>query len=67
MTKQAVETGPGRLEMLPICSYEECRHPVYGDPVPCDLARRESVFCGFNGKYFKLKEETTVKSTLVQL
>ena len=63
-----MQVGPAQMEMIPVCRHEECRHPVYGEPVPCDLARREMVFCGFQGKYWTMKEEKEMpKATLVQL
>ena len=66
MEKQAMQVGPS-AQMVPHCMHEECRHPVYGDPVPCQVARQEIVFCGFKAQYWKKKEEQQKPTTLVQL
>jgi len=68
MDKKAVRTGPQSMEMVPVCRNDECRHPVDGEPVPCQIARQEVVFCGFQAKHWKKKEEDPNKpSTLVQI
>lgn len=45
------------LQTIFLCANEECREPVNGDMIPCELARREQVFCGIQAKHYKLKEE----------
>lgn len=56
MEKQVV-AQQGHAQTVPVCVHDECRHPVYGDPVPCQVARQELVFCGFQAKYWVKKEE----------
>jgi hypothetical protein len=52
----AVDMGKG-LEMMAVCTNDECRDPVDGSPMPAIVARKEQVFCGIQAKYFKLKVE----------
>lgn len=58
--RKAVQLPPGHpagtAMMVDLCTHDECRMPVVGEQVPCEMARRENVFCGFQAKYFKLKE-----------
>ena len=61
-TKGFIHNGKGGTILL--CSNMECREPVLGDMIPCEFARKEQVFCGIQGKHFKLKQEVKSASLL---
>jgi hypothetical protein len=63
--KQVIETPKGFVTML-FCENMECRDPVDGSMLPCDLVRKEQVFCAIQAKHFKQKEEP-VKATLLEI
>lgn len=44
--------------MLFVCQHEECVDPVVGEPVPCNVARRDPAFCGVGARYYKKADET---------
>lgn len=48
--------GQSIPQMGMVCMHEECRDPVVGEQIPCNISRREQAFCGIQGKYYKLKE-----------
>ena len=54
--KKDVINTPHGLMPLYLCESMECRDPVSGDMLPCELARREQVFCGIQAKHFVVKE-----------
>lgn len=60
---EAVDVG-GRFQQVPLCFHPECRHPVYGEPIPAEMARRELVFCGFGAKYHEPKESEAPKGLI---
>ena len=64
--KEYVQVG-NQAGMVLVCENEECRNPVDGSAFPCDLLRREVVFCGLVGKHFKAKEEPKQEGTVISL
>jgi hypothetical protein len=54
--KEGIETPQGWKTIL-FCANDECREPVNGDMLPCEITRREQVFCGIQAKHFMQKEE----------
>jgi hypothetical protein len=66
MKKEAmVLEGHGKV--VTVCTHEECRHPVTGEPIPAQAARQETIFCSFQAKYWTKKEENAPKGNLVQI
>lgn len=63
--KEQFQTPAGWQSVM-LCQNMECRDPVSGDMIPCEIARREQVFCGIQAKHFKQKEEQRV-ATLVEI
>lgn len=65
----AIIQGPqGQQQKVFLCSNENCTDPVDAEPVTCGIARREPVFCGFNGKYWKEKQAIVVAdNNVIQL
>jgi hypothetical protein len=61
--KEGFQTPQG-WQTIMICESGECREPVSGDMIPCEIARREQVFCGIQGKHFTPKVEKTPASVL---
>lgn len=55
--KETFQTPAGWQNIL-LCENMECREPVSGDMIPCELARREQVFCGIQAKHFSPKQDT---------
>lgn len=64
--RAVVDIGNGQSGMGFVCSHEDCRDPIIGDALPCNIARREIVFCGIGAKFFKEKEEP-VTAPVIQL
>jgi len=65
----AVQNGP-QMQMVDVCTNEECSNPVDGSPIPCQVARSNEVFCGIKAKYFKMVEEVVKeekKDNIIQL
>lgn len=57
--KEYVTLGPQAAhQAMLFCKQEDCLNPVDASMFPCELVRREAVFCGITAKYFKAKEET---------
>ena len=44
-------------QTVPICTHEECRDVITGDPIMAMGARQAEVYCGFKARYWKKKEE----------
>lgn len=65
--RSVIEVAPGQHGMAFVCSHEECIDPVTGDPIPCNLARQQIVFCGITAKYWKEKEKELVKGNIIEL
>lgn len=62
-----VQMGP-QQGLMDVCTNSECRDPVEGNPLPCQVARQQLVFCGFEAKYFKKKEEAPKQdASVIQL
>lgn len=61
--KETFQTPAGWQNIL-LCGSMECREPVNGDMIPCELARREQVFCGIQAKHFHQKEEPKLANLL---
>lgn len=53
--------GPMGLQVGYLCDHKECRDPVDGSAIPCAAARRESVFCGIQARYFEQQQEEPEK------
>lgn len=54
--KEVVQFPNGQAGMVLVCQNMECRNPVDASMFPCEIVRREQIFCGIGAKYFKLKE-----------
>lgn len=54
--KESIQTPSGWQTLL-FCENMECRDPVEGKMIPCEIARRELVFCSIKAIHFKQKEE----------
>jgi hypothetical protein len=39
-----------------LCTNVACSDPVDASPLPCGLARKESILCGMQGKHYKKME-----------
>jgi hypothetical protein len=65
--ESAFQLPDGRLQMMFVCMHEECIDPVAGDPVPCSSARRDPIFCGVNGRYWKEKDKEPPKGNVIEL
>lgn len=65
--REMVDFPNGQRGLAALCASEECTDPVDGSQIPCSIARREELFCGFKGRYFKLKEEEAKDRSLLQL
>jgi hypothetical protein len=61
--REVVNMGPQGFGQVDLCSHEDCMHPVNGDPVMCDQARQQVVFCGFSGKHWKAKQAAEAAPT----
>lgn len=59
-------TTPSGFKVISLCANMECRDPVDGSMIPCQIARQEQVFCGIQAKYFSKKEEP-VSAPLVEI
>lgn len=55
--RDMVDFPNGQRGLAMLCQHDECTDPVDGSQIPCSVARREELFCGFKGKLFKIKEE----------
>lgn len=64
-----IPIGNNQMGKLPICLNVECRDPIMGEPVNCMEARKNDLFCGMKGKYWKIKEEPKEppKGNVIQL
>jgi len=61
-----VQIGNG--DKVLACTFEECRDPISGVPLPLTTARTNDVFCGVKGRYFKVKEVIAKPDTkIIQL
>lgn len=50
-------TGPqGQMFKNLVCTNGFCGDPVTGESIPCALSRRESAFCGIEGRFYEKKE-----------
>lgn len=69
--KEVVQVGPTQMQTILVCNNENCLNPVDASSFPCDMVRREVVFCGIAGKHFKAKEEKKeepkTEGTVIQL
>ena len=65
--KKVMQVGPHDFANALMCMNVECRDVLEGNPVPCLNARQADVYCGFNAKHFKVKEEEAKVVTLVQV
>jgi hypothetical protein len=78
---EMVQTQQG-FQKIMICMHDDCLDLVSGDHIPCGASRREDVYCGVGGKYYKQKakespikavmtndkgEEKPVEATLIQV
>lgn len=63
--KEPMQVAPGQMGMGYMCGNPENRDPIEGAPVPCAIARRELVMCGWEGKKWKAKEEDAEVKTLI--
>lgn len=55
--KKEVVQLPGGMQTMLFCENMECRDPVEGKMIPCEIARRELVFCSIKAVHFKQREE----------
>lgn len=46
--------GPQQMRLILVCGHGDLRDPVDGGRVPCALARKEEILCGYKGKYFEV-------------
>lgn len=55
--------------MMDVCVHKECQDAIVGGPIPAMMARQQQVYCGFEAKYFKLKESEpkATDSNVIQL
>lgn len=53
--KEYVQTPQGHGSIL-VCTHSECLHPVDASLLPCEVLRKQDVFCGFSARYFEPKE-----------
>lgn len=67
--KRATLQAPdGRVGMADICVNSECRDPVDGSPLPCQVARQQVAFCGIDAKHYRQKKEAPKKeASVIQL
>lgn len=49
-----------------LCSNQFCKDPVIGEPIPCNIARQQQIFCGFEGRFYE-QSEPEVKAPLIEL
>jgi hypothetical protein len=54
--RKVVDTQQGP-QLVGVCTYEECRDPINGMPLPLQTARIQEAFCGIKGRYHKLQEQ----------
>lgn len=60
--KKETMEGPRGFQIGYFCTHQNSRDLVSGDFVPAGVARSNDVYCGPNGKYFKVREkESPVK------
>ena len=45
-----IPQGKGYAQMY-LCGNINCSDPVDASPIPCGIARKESILCGMQGKY----------------
>ena len=51
-----------------LCGNINCSDPVDASPIPCGIARKESILCGMQGKYYQAKPKApTEPGTVIQL
>lgn len=62
--KKTIQDEQGRFMTMFFCGHIECSDPVSAEPLPAGMARKEVVFCGIQGKYWKKKEEPVVAPVL---
>lgn len=66
--EESFQMPDGRYQMMFICHHEECIDPVVGEPVPCNVARRDPVFCGVNARYYiKLEEKPKQEKNVIEI
>lgn len=65
---ETVDLQNGQLGRVMCCTHEECRDPVNGALLPCNVTRQQAVFCGFKGQYFEQKAPVEATSdSVIQL
>lgn len=55
--KEFVQMTPNQMGAILVCTNMECRDPVEGGPIPCNVARSQPAFCGLPAKYHEPKPE----------
>ena len=47
--------GPQSYQKIILCTHENCQDLVSGDLIPAAASRREEIYCGISGRYYKQK------------
>ena len=55
----------GQFGHIILCTNPNCRDVIDGSPIPAMAARSQEVYCGFNAKHWKKREESVVEDAQV--
>lgn len=68
----AREIAPRNMAMVWVCKHPECVDPITGEPLQCNVARQQPVFCGIEAHHYEelvdpKPVEGDVKQNVIQL